>query len=92
MDSKVVSLLPRKKKATLSRLMIVTLVEATVKQNRGIPIGPVDIRGGSFGALIERGLIVRQEVITQNQVQWLWQVTPEAIEILKDYGVNVMDL
>ncbi len=91
MDSKVVFLRPRKKKDTLSRLMIVTLVEAIAKQNQGIPFGPVDIKGGSLGSLIKRGLVVRKEVSIKNHVQLLWQVTPEAIEILKDMGVDVND-
>ncbi len=91
MDSKVISLQQEKKKYILSRLMIVTLVEALAKQNQGIPFGPVDIKGGSFGSLIKRGLVVHKEVTVKNNIQSIWQVTPEAMEILKDMGVDIDD-
>lgn len=88
MNSKVVPL-PLNRKHSLTRLMIVALVEATIKQNQGIPFGPADIKGGSFAPLINRGLIVHKEVTIKNHTQSLWQVTPEATEILKAMGVDV---
>ncbi len=89
MNSKIVPL-PLNRKHSLTRLMIVALVEASIKQNQGIPFGPADIKGGSFAPLINRGLIVHKEVETKNDNQSLWQVTPEAIKILKTMGVDVV--
>ncbi len=89
MDSKIIHL-PKSRKHSLSRLMIVSLVEATIKQNQGIPFGPADIKGGSFAPLIKRGLVVLEEVVAKNHTQSLWRVTPEAINILKDLGVDVV--
>ncbi len=88
MDSKVISL-PKTKKYSLTRLMIVALVEATVKQKQGIPFGPADIKGASFAPLIKKGLIVHKEVKTKNDAQSSWEVTPEAVRILKDMGADV---
>lgn len=70
--------------------MIVALVEATVKQNRGIPFGPADIKGGSFAPLINRDLIVHKEVKSKNLTQSRWTVTPEAISLLRSMGVDVV--
>ena len=70
--------------------MIVALIDASVKQKQGIPFGPADIKGGSFAPLINRGLIVRKEVTTKYDTQSLWQVTPEAIKILKTIGVDLV--
>ena len=89
MDSKIVPF-KQKEKPSLTRLMIVALVEATVKQNQGILFGPADIKGGSFTPLINRGLIVHKEVKTKNHSVSAWQVTPEAIDILKSMGVDVV--
>lgn len=81
MNSKVIALPSRRKQPVLSRLMIVSLIEASVRQQRGIPFGPVDIKGGSFGALITRGIVVHTEVIVKDRTQSLWQVTPEGFKI-----------
>ncbi len=89
MDSRIVRL-KKYRKHTLSQLMIVALVEAAVKQNQGIPFGPADIKGGSFAPLIKKGLVVHKNVTIQNNVESLWQVTPEAINLLKAMGVDVV--
>ncbi|MDQ6764342.1 MAG: hypothetical protein M3015_17195 [Bacteroidota bacterium] len=89
MDSKVIPLPARSKTPALSRLMIVSLIEACVKQNRGIQFGPVDIKGGSFGALIARGFVNYEEVMVRHQRQSQWQVTQQGFEILKQLGVNL---
>lgn len=87
MHSKVVRL-PLKKKPSLSKPMIVALVEACTRQQHGIPFGPADI-GGSFSSLISRGLVVWKEVNMQSNKQCLWQVTSEAVEMLRRMGVDV---
>jgi hypothetical protein len=87
MDSKVVRL-PLKKKSSLSKPMIVALVEACTRQQYGIPFGPADI-GGSFSSLISRGLVVWKEVNVQSDRQCLWQVTSEAVEMLRKMGVDM---
>ncbi len=89
MDAKVISFSTTKKKPLLSRLMMVTLIEAFTKQNKGIPFGPVDIRGGSFSALISRELVEYKKVTIKNHTQSLWQITPQGINILRTMGVNV---
>ncbi|MEO6637481.1 MAG: hypothetical protein ABIN25_04350 [Ginsengibacter sp.] len=89
MESKVISLPAKRKTPELSRLMIVSLIEACVKQSRGIPFGPVDIKGGSFGSLITRGFVDYSEVNIKNHIKSLWQVTPEGFEALKQLGVNL---
>ncbi len=85
MASKVIKL-PLIKKSSLSRPMIVALVEASVRQTNGIPFGPADIKG-SFSFLIERGLVVLELVNHQNEQQYVWRVTPEAITILTQLGI-----
>ena len=85
MDAKVVRL-PLKRKPALSRLMIVALVEAGAKQIHGVPFGPEDIKG-SFSFLIERGLVILEQVSLQNEQEYLWQLTPEAMEILAKLGI-----
>ena len=85
MASKVIKL-PLIKKSSLSRPMIVALVEASVRQTHGIPFGPADIKG-SFSFLIERGLVVLEQVNYQNEQQYIWRVTPEAITILTQLGI-----
>ncbi len=89
MDSKIIPF-PKSRKHALSRLMIVALVEASIKQSQGIPFGPADIKGASFAPLIKRGLIVHKEADGKKHAQSFWQVTPEAIDILKDLGVDVV--
>lgn len=91
MNSKVIALPVRRKLPVLSKLMIVSLIEAGVRQHRGIPFGPADIKGGSFGALITRGIVVHTDVKIKNCTQSLWQVTPEGLEILRQLGVNLYD-
>lgn len=81
--------LPKRKKHALSRLMIVALVEAAVKQNQGIPFGPADIKGASVAPLIKRGLIIYKEVNTGHYRKSVWQVTSEGIEILKEKGIDI---
>ena len=85
MASKVIRL-PLIKKSSLSRQMIVALVEAGAKQMHGVPFGPADIKG-SFSFLIERGLVVLEQVNHQNEQQYIWRVTPEAITILTQLGI-----
>ena len=89
MDSKIIPF-PKSRRHSLSRLMIVALVEAAIKQSQGIPFGPADIKGASFAPLIKRGLIVHKQVPGRKPSQSFWQVTPEAINILKDLGVDVV--
>ncbi len=91
MNSKVIALPARRKQPVLSRLMIVSLIEAGVLQQREIPFGPADIKGGSFGSLITRGLVVHTDVVVKNRTQSLWQVTPEGFKILRDLGVDLYD-
>lgn len=78
-----------KKDPSLSSLMIAALVEATISQSRKIPFGPQDIKG-SFTSLIQRGLVVRKQVTLDDKTEVLWQVTPEAIAILYNMGVDLM--
>jgi hypothetical protein len=87
MASKVIKL-PLKKKPSLSRHMIVALVEACTRQQHGIPFGPADIKG-SFSFLISRGLVAWTDVASQSEMQSLWQVTPEAVDMLRKMGVDV---
>jgi len=85
MASKVIKL-PLIKKSSLSRPMIVALVEASAKQMHGVPYGPADIKG-SFSSLIERGLVEFKHVDLQNGKQYMWQLTPEAMKMLTRLGV-----
>jgi hypothetical protein len=77
----------RKKQPPLSSLMIDALLRACKKQKEGTPFGPTDIKG-SFTSLITRGLIVSKE-ITINEHTASWQVTTEAIAMLKAKGIEV---
>jgi hypothetical protein len=86
MHPKVIRL-PLNRKPLLSRNMVVALVEACIKQNDGIPFGPADIKGSS--SLISRGLVVWKPVNLQNVPEGLWQVTPEAVDILRKMGVDI---
>ena len=89
MEAKIISLHRKKSKPVLSRLMVITLIEAYTRQSHGICFGPVDIRGGSFGALVERELIVYETLTIKNNTQSLWQVTLKAINILRTLGIDV---
>ena len=44
---------------------------------------------GPFARLIARGLIIRKEVTINEQTEPLWQVTTEAIAMLKAMGIEV---
>ncbi len=92
MDSKVIPLTAKKKKPVLTRLMIVSLIEACVRQKRGIPFGPADIKGGSFGSLIARGFVSVEDVTLRHHTQPLWQVSPQGFGILRQLGVNLDDI
>ena len=78
----------RKKTHPLTSLMLNTLLDACEKQKEGIHFGPIDIKG-SLAVLIGRGLIVRKEVAVNKHTESLWQVSAEAIEMLKVSGINV---
>ncbi len=88
--SKITSLYIKKKEHRLSKLMIVALLEAYLKQQQNVPFGPVDING-SFNSLYNRDLIVRKPVMVKGNTETWWQVTPEAINILKNLGVDLPD-
>ncbi|MEO8415704.1 MAG: hypothetical protein ABI472_18720 [Ginsengibacter sp.] len=88
MNSKVFQMTENEKKSGLSRLMILSLVEAFAMQNHGIPYGPVDIRG-SFAGLIKRELVTFEEINIKNYTQSHWRLTPKGISILKSLGVDV---
>lgn len=76
-----------KRIAPLSKVMIKTLKEACICQNKNIPFGPVDL-GGAFVALINRGLIVNENVIIRGRMHSKWKVIPEAISLLKNLGID----
>ena len=78
----------RKKQPPLTPLMISALLEACEKQTEGITFGPIDIKG-SLTSLIKRGLIIRKEVTIDEHTKSLWQVTTEAIALLKAEGIEV---
>lgn len=78
----------RKKQLPLTPLMIVALLAACAKQRQGIPFGPCDIKG-SLTSLIKRGLIISKEVVIHERPKSLWQVSPEAIAMLKAMGIKV---
>ncbi len=88
METKIISFpdgyFERHKPLPLSQLMIETLLAACAKQRDKIPFGPGDIKG-SFSALIQRGLIVSEEY-TDAHAASSWQVTAEAIEMLRTLG------
>ncbi len=93
MITKVISFPPRyfgkKKQLPLTSLMIVALKEACDKQHKGVRFGPNDIKG-SVSALIERGLIVSKNKIINQASVAVWQVTPEAIALLKMNDIKVV--
>jgi hypothetical protein len=76
------------KKYPLSNLMIKTLELACRKQNANLPIGPADI-DGSFTALVQRGLIIFENVSIRGKVYSQWKVSPEASALLKELGINI---
>ncbi len=77
-----------KKQRPLSPQMVISLIMACSKQHAGIPFGPKDIRG-SFTSLINRGLIIREQSATNDDVKCSWRVTGEAIEILRAMDIAV---
>ena len=77
------------KQTRLSVLMVETLLAACKKQHRGIPFGPADTKG-SFISLIARGLIIRKEITKNKNSELVWQVSAEAIEILKSMGIETV--
>ena len=80
--------LKRKKQPSLTPSMIDTLLAACQKQKEKIAYGPADIKR-SFMALINRGLIVRRPADTNEDTEQLWQVTAEAISMLRVKGIDV---
>ena len=77
----------RKRDLALTPLMIDTLLAACAKQKEKIPFGPCDIKR-SFTALVNRGLIIRENVYINEDTESLWQVSNEAIQILKTMGIE----
>ena len=78
----------RNKQLNLTPLMIDTLLAACEKQKEKVPFGPTDIKR-SFMALVNRGLITREEVNIQENKELQWQVSKQAISMLKILGVIV---
>lgn len=78
----------KNKQLNLTPLMIDTLLAACEKQQQNIPFGPTDIRR-SFITLVNRGLIIREEVTILHTKKSQWQVTKQAISMLKYLGIIV---
>ena len=78
----------RKKQRPLTPQMVTSLLAACAKQKAEIPFGHNDIKG-SFMALIKRGLIIKKEEVANEQNAVTWQVTAEAIEMLKAMQIEV---
>ena len=78
----------RNKQLNLTPLMIDTLLAACEKQKENIPFGPADIKR-SFIALVNRGLITREEVSVHEKKEFQWQVSKQAISMLKFLGIVV---
>ena len=78
----------RNKQLNLTPLMIDTLLAACEKQKEKVPFGPTDIKR-SFIALVNRGLIIREELNIDGNKEVQWQVTKQAISMLKILGVIV---
>jgi hypothetical protein len=74
------------KQLPLSKPMIAALTRACVKQQAGIPFGQREV-DGSFIPLIKRGLIIRKAGRNEDD-PILWQVTSEAIRMLKNLGIE----
>jgi hypothetical protein len=77
----------RKKYPPLTSRMIVSLLEAVKKQKNKTPFGPDTIKG-SLTTLITRGLIVRKKITLMGHMESQWQVTEEAIGLLKNLGTK----
>jgi len=75
-----------KRQRPLTPLMIAALLSACAKQKEGLSFGPSDIKG-SLVSLINRGLVTRKEV-TLRDGNVSWEVTPEAIAMLKAIGIE----
>ena len=60
---------------------------AIEKQKKNVPFGPNNIRG-SITTLITRGLIVRKKIILMGHAESQWQVTEEAMGMLKNLGIK----
>jgi len=79
---------PQHKQSPLSPSMVQTLLAACKKQHKDIPYGPADIKG-SFIALVTRGLIIRKQITKNDRSELSWQVTSEAIQLLKNMGFEI---
>jgi hypothetical protein len=79
----------RKKQRPLSKLMITNLLTAYALERQGLFFGPQDIKG-SLTSLINRGLITRIEISLNDKIKSIWHVSYEAIEMLKDLGIDVI--
>jgi hypothetical protein len=79
----------RKKQFLLSELMITKLITAYALEKQGLFFGPKDIKG-SLTSLINRGLIVRIEILVNDKTQSIWHVSYEAIEMLKTLGLDAV--
>lgn len=77
----------KRKKTSLSPQMITTLLAACKKQEQGIPFGPNNIKG-SFMALINRGLLIKKDVMPNYITEPSWEVTSKALGILKLMGIE----
>jgi len=92
MKSKIIHLpygyFMRNRQLNLTPLMIDTLLAACEKQQEKVPFGPNDIKR-SFMALVNRGLIIRETVNMLEKKELQWQVSKQAISMLKNLGVIV---
>jgi hypothetical protein len=79
----------RKKQLPLSKLMIVNLLAAYALESQGVFFGPRDIKG-SLTRLINRDLIIRKDILVNGKTKAIWHVSYEAIETLKDLGIDVV--
>ena len=89
MSSRVIPFPKRNKSQKLSTKMVIALVEAIALQQQGIPFGPADIRGGSIGPLISRGIVVHGNITVDKNMQSSWHVTAEGYAILRSMGVTM---
>lgn len=80
----------KNKQRPLTPLMIRTLLRIIVKQKENVPFGQRDIKG-SFGVLVERGLIESKPVMVGGQTEHTWEVTKEAVEMLEKQGIKIPD-
>jgi hypothetical protein len=79
----------RKRQRSLSPLMITKLLAAYALERQGLFFGPRDIKG-SLTSLINRGLIIRMEILLNDKTKTIWHVNYEAIEMLKSLGIDVI--